>query len=130
MQEALNPLNQQADQVLQHPQGVVNNIPFQDVFDAVKSRIAKLNINPTEQKAAIRLAQQNIMDTAEKYGTEATISLQLHDAIYIICKKEEVEDWMEKMRACMMIPLTCNGEEFKIDVDFAIGESWGTMEEV
>ena len=72
LQEALNPLNQQADQVLQHPQGVVNNIPFQDVFDAVKSRIAKLNINPTEQKAAIKLAQQNIMDTAEKYGTEAT----------------------------------------------------------
>jgi hypothetical protein len=29
----------------------------------------------------------------------------------------------------MMIPLTCNGEDFSVDVDFAVGKSWGDMKE-
>jgi DNA polymerase I-like protein with 3'-5' exonuclease and polymerase domains len=93
-----------------------------DLFRSAYSYIPQSTVGDLLNTALVRLYN--------KYGEEATISLQLHDAIYIICKEDEVEDWMEKMRACMMIPLTCNGEEFKIDVDFAVGKSWGEMEEI
>jgi DNA polymerase I-like protein with 3'-5' exonuclease and polymerase domains len=92
-----------------------------DLFRSAYSYIPQSTVGDLLNTALIRLYN--------KYGDEAEICLQLHDAIYIICKEDEVDSWKEKMRQCMMIPLVCNGEEFSVDVDFAIGKSWGDMKE-
>lgn len=65
-----------------------------------------------------------------RYGDDAIICLQLHDALYIICPEDEVPMWQERIRECMLMPLVANGEEFMIDVDYSVGKSWGTMEDI
>jgi DNA polymerase-1 len=67
-----------------------------------------------------------------RYGSEMHIVLQLHDAIYCLVKAtdSEVARSMERMKECMLMPLRAEGEEFIIDVDFAVGPSWGEMEEI
>jgi uracil-DNA glycosylase family 4 len=61
---------------------------------------------------------------------ETIILLQLHDAVYVMVKEENVMDTIKFLRKQMLIPLECNNEEFTIDVDFGVGESWGEKEEV
>ena len=61
---------------------------------------------------------------------ELNIILQLHDAIYVMVNESEVQQAMETMRKAMLIPLTCKGEEFTIDVDFSVGKSWGDMTDI
>lgn len=67
-----------------------------------------------------------------RYGSEMHICLQLHDAIYCLVKARdsEVVKGMERMKECMLMPLRAEGEEFVIDVDFAVGPSWGEMEKI
>lgn len=67
-----------------------------------------------------------------RYGSEIALYLQLHDAIYVLsrAKDSEVVKNMDRMRECMLMPLRSHGEEFMIDVDFAMGPSWGEMEEI
>lgn len=66
-----------------------------------------------------------------KWGEEIDLFLQLHDAVYTITEKSKSDYTMEKMRECMIRPLTSStGEEFYIDVDFSIGPSWGEMEDI
>lgn len=65
------------------------------------------------------------------YGTCYTLLLQLHDAIYIMHKVDEAKDVRKAMREQMLYPLTSSyGEEYTIDIDFAIGDSWGELETV
>jgi DNA polymerase-1 len=56
-------------------------------------------------------------------------SIQLHDAIYCIVSEDKVDKAAIAMRKCMLYPLYCNGEEFTIDVDFKVGDSWGELED-
>jgi DNA polymerase-1 len=67
-----------------------------------------------------------------KYGSEVSICLQLHDAIYIYSKAsdKEIASNINKLRDCMLMPLRSHGEEFVIDVDFAVGANWREMEEI
>lgn len=53
------------------------------------------------------------------------ILLQLHDAMYVMVKEENVMEAIKFMRKCMLIPLVHGNEEFMIDVDFQIKDSWG-----
>jgi len=59
----------------------------------------------------------------------ASIYLQLHDAIYVLCNEELVSETMQTMRNLMIRPLQHNGETFYIDVDFKVGDSWKDLEE-
>ena len=61
-----------------------------------------------------------------------TVALQLHDAVYVFVKKEDVDKAIVGMRELMIMPLKINehSEEFFIDVDFSCGEYWGELEEL
>jgi len=52
------------------------------------------------------------------------ILLQLHDAMYTMVSEENVMEAIKFMRRCMMIPVKYNQEEFIIDCDFKIKDSW------
>jgi len=59
------------------------------------------------------------------------IALQLHDAVYVYVKPNELTDAINALRENMIMPLyTDQGEEFTIDVDFSAGDTWGEMETV
>lgn len=61
---------------------------------------------------------------------ELIILLQLHDALYTMCKEEYVMDTVRLMRECMLIPLKSGNEEFYIDMDFKVGDSWSEGEDL
>lgn len=61
---------------------------------------------------------------------ELIILLQLHDALYTMCKEEHVQTTIKLMREAMMIPLTCNNQTFYIDCDFKVGDSWAEGEDM
>jgi DNA polymerase-1 len=61
---------------------------------------------------------------------EVMILLQLHDALYTMVKEEDVDKTIKLMRECMMIPLQCGNEEFTIDCDFKVGDSWAEGEDM
>lgn len=61
---------------------------------------------------------------------EVSEAFQLHDALYVLTPKELLYQTAVKMRESMLIPLTANGKEFYVDIDFAIGPSWGDMTEM
>ena len=55
---------------------------------------------------------------------EIIILLQLHDAIYVMVKDEDVDRTIKHMRDCMLIELTYGNESFTIDCDFTLKTSW------
>ena len=61
---------------------------------------------------------------------EIMILHQLHDALYTMVKEEDVGKTIKLMRECMMIPLQCGNEEFVIDCDFKVGDSWAEGEDM
>lgn len=92
-----------------------------DLFRSAYSYIPQSTVGDLLNKALIRLYNT--------YGRDLTIALQLHDAIYCIAK-EELVDWAcTVMKQCMLMPLQVNNHKFYIDVDFAVGDSWGTVED-
>lgn len=63
--------------------------------------------------------------------TDMIMWLQLHDAMYIaVPEDDENEKWFDRMLASMLREIEIGYEKFIIDVDFAVGKSWGTLEEV
>jgi len=64
------------------------------------------------------------------FGTTIDLYLQLHDAIYAICYPEDIPRVMRAMKYCMHMPLTANHTTFTIDIDFSVGPTWGTLDEV
>jgi len=75
------------------------------------------------------LLNKAMLNFYTRYGSVYRIILQLHDAMYVACKKGSEEECSQKMFDCMRIPLTVNDETFYIDVDFKMGDSWGDMKD-
>jgi DNA polymerase-1 len=75
-------------------------------------------------------ALRKIYDGLPSLPFELTILLQLHDAVYVMVKEENVMETIIFMRKQMVIPLTCNNQEFKVDIDFKVGDSWAEGEEI
>jgi len=65
------------------------------------------------------------------YCSDVALLLQLHDAIYVMHKVDEAKDVRKAMREKMLFPITSSyGEEYTIDVDFSVGDSWGEMDTI
>jgi uncharacterized protein YoxC len=79
LQSALEPLNQQAQQVLSNPQGVVRDVSLSDALEQVKSRIQKLSISQAEKNTAISHATDLIGAEAKQYGE--SVSPEIADQI-------------------------------------------------
>ena len=67
----------------------------------------------------------------DRYGDQYDIMMQLHDAMYVQCadNKEDVRLLKERMRECMVRPITIGFETFVIEVDFKTGYCWGELDE-
>ncbi len=72
LQSVLDPLNKQASELLNKPQGLVSNISLEDIAKTVNDRINSSKIPSTQAKAMQKQLQIFIADEAEKYGTEVT----------------------------------------------------------
>ena len=78
----------------------------------------------------LNLALLKIYHGQKALPFEINILLQLHDAVYVMTREENVMDLIKYLRSNMLIPLKCNNLEFMIDVDFKVGDSWGESEDV
>ena len=76
----------------------------------------------------LNTALKRLYDMLLEIPFEIIILLQLHDAIYVMVEKERVDETIRILRKAMIIPMCCNNEEFTIDVDFSVGDSWAEGE--
>jgi DNA polymerase-1 len=82
------------------------------------------------QSTVGELLNESLCDHYYNHGDFISLAFQLHDAMYDLVPDEDIPRAMDTMRQAMIRPLYQNGIEFYIDVDFAIGKSWGTLEEI
>jgi uracil-DNA glycosylase family 4 len=75
-------------------------------------------------------ALRKMYDSLPDMSYEIILLLQLHDAVYVMVEEENVDQTIVWMRQNMMIPMTCKNEEFIIDCDFKVGDSWAEGEEL
>jgi uracil-DNA glycosylase family 4 len=73
------------------------------------------------------LLNLSLVSLYRDYGDRISIWIQLHDAIYVCVKEEDVVDTCKIMRKVMVRPIQVNNETMHIDVDFQVGDSWGEM---
>jgi uracil-DNA glycosylase family 4 len=76
------------------------------------------------------LLNVSLVEVYKKCGDWITLYLQLHDALYVVVPDMLVPKAVLSMRNLMTMPITSGIDTFFIDVDFAIGKSWGDMQEV
>lgn len=91
------------------------------LFRSAYAYIPQSTVGDLLNRALIRLYKN--------YGNDLHIALQLHDAIYVAVPEDKVDFAKSALRDSMIMPLTCNGEEFFIDIDFKVGKTWGDLEE-
>jgi uracil-DNA glycosylase family 4 len=72
----------------------------------------------------LNVALKKIYDSLLNVSWEVEIMLQLHDALYVMVEEENVMPTIKHIRQNMLIPLTYNYDEFTIDVEFQVKESW------
>ncbi len=72
----------------------------------------------------LNVALKKLYESLSSLSYQTDIIFQLHDAVYVIVKEENVMEAVKHIRKCMMIPLRYNNQEFTIDVDFKVGDSW------
>lgn len=72
LKNVLDPLNQQAKQILSKPQGVVKTIPFTEVFNDVKNRIESSKLPTSETKQMTKQLTSFLTDEVKKYGNDMT----------------------------------------------------------
>ena len=73
----------------------------------------------------LNYALRNLYTLLPSIPYEVIPMFQLHDAMYNMVREENIDNFILSLRKCMLIPLKLNNEEFTIDVDFAVGDSWG-----
>ena len=72
----------------------------------------------------LNVALKRLYDALKDLPFELIILMQLHDAIYTLVKEEHVDEAIKCIRKAMIIPLQYKNEEFTIDADFTVGDSW------
>ena len=77
----------------------------------------------------LNIALKRVYDTHMDLPYPMLIIFQLHDALYVIVKDENVMDAVKYLRQCMLIPLTHNNTEFMIDIDFKVKTAWASLDE-
>jgi len=94
-----------------------------ELFRSAYSFVPQSTVGDMLNKALVRYYKE--------FNHIAPIALQLHDAMYVVCKNtpEDIRETKYNMYTCMAIPITYKGETFCIDVDFKVGPTWGEMEE-
>jgi len=65
-----------------------------------------------------------------KYGDKYSLYCQLHDALYIEVEDSLIDQAIRDMRKVMLKEIVIGQEPVTIDVDFAVGKSWGEMKEL
>ena len=78
----------------------------------------------------LNTALLKLYDSLDTLPYYLDILLQLHDAIYVVVKDEDVMDAIKHIRKCMLIPLKHNNQIFYIDVEFAVEDFWGDKQEI
>lgn len=68
LQAILKPLNQEADNVLSHPQGVVHNISLPEIETSLHTKIDSMVLPNIEKKAAKKEISEYLVAEMEKYG--------------------------------------------------------------
>jgi hypothetical protein len=68
LQKALSPLNEQANILVQHPQGVVKTISLSDEMNNLVEKIKGKNLDPLEEESAVKHAQNLFSAAARRYG--------------------------------------------------------------
>jgi len=88
------------------------------------------------QSVVGQILNEGLVKFYTKFGKDVKIVWQLHDEFAIQCPKNEVPKWKNAMRNCLKRTVHYGKEHtalregsFVIDVDFKMGETWGTMED-
>lgn len=74
LQDKLAPLNEQADQVLSHPQGVVYDVHLPDVESSIHSAIDAMTLPESDKTDAKKLASEYLKAEMEKHGADIPIN--------------------------------------------------------
>ncbi len=78
----------------------------------------------------LNVALRRIYDQHTTLPFPMILLLQLHDAVYCTVPEEHVTECIKFLRKYMSIPLFYSNQEFIIDVDFKVGDSWAEGEDV
>jgi DNA polymerase I len=78
----------------------------------------------------LNVALERVYAGLKNLPFEMVVLLQLHDALYSMVEEQNIMETVKYLRKCMLIPLQYCNEEFTIDVDFAVGDSWAKGEEL
>lgn len=70
LQSALKPLNDEANNLAQNPQGIVKNISINDSLDQLVKNIKSKNLDPLEEESAIKHANDLFDAVKRRYGTD------------------------------------------------------------
>jgi DNA polymerase-1 len=95
------------------------------LFRSAYSYIPQSTIGDLLNKALL-----SVYNAHTKLPFELSILLQLHDAMYVTCKEEYIQDALNFLRSNMLIPLQYGSSTFIIDVEFKLKSSWAEGEDV
>ncbi len=72
----------------------------------------------------LNISLRKVYDVLPTVPFEITILLQLHDALYVTVRKENIGKTIRILRDNMLYPMKYLNQEFTIDVDFTLHSSW------
>jgi DNA polymerase I-like protein with 3'-5' exonuclease and polymerase domains len=78
----------------------------------------------------LNVALHKVYESLPDLPFEMVVLLQLHDALYVMVEEQNVEATLLHLRKCMLIPLIYMNEEFIIDAEFKVKDSWAEGVEV
>lgn len=70
LQKKLQPLNQQADKILSHPQGIVKNVSIPEVYQSVVKKIDAMTLPEVDKEDAKQVMSSYLTAEVKKYGLD------------------------------------------------------------